>query len=113
MNDSVLFSDTFVITDMNAMKYDRVSRASAEAYPARDVTLTLDVNTELYPLAVDEQVQVVLASTLNMDGSKDEVGKQSWRDVGSGKGEETLADGYDYVCHGKVYRFEDGGEDTM
>lgn len=112
MNDSVLFSDTFVVTNVNAQKYDRVSRASANN-PSGDVSLTLDVNTELYPLTINDHMQLVLASTLNMDGSKDEAGKQGWRDVGSGKGEETLADGYDYVCHGKVYRFEEGGEDTM
>ena len=51
----------------------------------------------------------MLASTLQLDGTKDE-GK-GWRDVG--RGEPTLADMYDYVCHGKVYRFSDGEGETM
>ncbi|KAH8156633.1 hypothetical protein CIB48_g11615 [Xylaria polymorpha] len=33
--------------------------------------------------------------------------ERGWRDV---RGESTLADMYDYVCHGKIYRFEDGVE---
>jgi DNA-directed RNA polymerase I, II, and III subunit RPABC3 len=50
-----------------------------------------------------------LALSLNLDGSKDD-GK-GWREVG--RGEQTLADEYDYVCHGKIYRFEEGTGDNM
>ena len=55
-------------------------------------------------MAVGENIQMVLASTLSLDGTKDERG---WRDL-SRSGESTLADLYDYVCRGKVYRFEEG-----
>jgi len=40
-----------------------------------------------------------------------EEAKLAWRDVA--KGEPTLADHYEYVCHGKIYRFEEGAEDIL
>ncbi|KAL4889438.1 hypothetical protein BDV59DRAFT_195698 [Aspergillus ambiguus] len=101
MSDPVLFEDTFTITAINPLKYDRVSRltcTSSDNY----TTFTLDVNTEIYPCAVGESISLAIASTLSLDG-KDSV---DWRQVGTG--EQSLADDYDYVCHGKVYRFEEG-----
>ncbi|KAI9679358.1 MAG: DNA-directed RNA polymerases I, II, and III subunit RPABC3 [Caeruleum heppii] len=105
--DAQLFDDTFHVTGLNAAKYDRVSRISGTSI-SMDVTFTLDVNTELYPIAVNDTVNLVLASTLALDGTKDD-GK-GWREAA--RGEQTLAGYYDYVCHGKIYRFEegDGGE---
>ncbi len=49
---------------------------------------------------------MALASTLSLDGKEDSGAKTGWREVGMG--EQTLANDYDYVCHGKVYRFEEG-----
>lgn len=49
---------------------------------------------------------MALASTLSLDGREDAGVKTGWRDVGIG--EQSLANDYDYVCHGKVYRFEEG-----
>ncbi|MCJ1401758.1 DNA-directed RNA polymerases I, II, and III subunit RPABC3 [Xylographa trunciseda] len=103
MADSQLFEETFSITSLNAQKYDRVSRISGTS-SSNETFLTLDVNTELYPCVVGDRVHLVLASTLSLDGTKDD-GK-GWRDVG--RGEASLADMYDYVCHGKIYRFEEG-----
>ena len=108
MSDSQLFNDTFTITSINAQKYDRVSRLAGNT-ESGDTFFTLDVNTELYPCAIGERVQLMLASTLSLDGSMDD-GK-GWRDVG--RGEETLANRFDYVCHGKIYRFEEGDGETM
>ena len=52
---------------------------------------------------------MVLATTLALDGTKDD--DKGWRDVAKGTGEEaTLADMFDYVCYGKTYKFEDGGD---
>lgn len=109
MSENILFENSFKITDLNNAKYDRVSRIKAYSENGREVLLTLDVNTELYPLNVDDRMTVALALSLNLDGSKDD-GK-GWREVG--RGEQTLADEYDYVCHGKIYRFEEGTGDNM
>ncbi|MCJ1453104.1 DNA-directed RNA polymerases I, II, and III subunit RPABC3 [Mycoblastus sanguinarius] len=108
MGDANLFSDTFAITAINAAKYDRVARLSANTENG-DTFLTLDVNTELFACAVGDRVQLLLASTLSLDGSKDD-GK-GWRDIG--RGEASVADDYDYVCHGKIYRFEEGEDENM
>ncbi|KAH8705468.1 DNA-directed RNA polymerases i, ii, and iii 145 kDa polypeptide [Talaromyces proteolyticus] len=108
MSDSQLFEDTFTITSINSQKYDRVSRISCTSTD-NQTTFTLDINTELYPCVVGESVSLALASTLSLDGKQEDssgAGRSGWRDVGAG--EQTLADEYDYVCHGKVYRFEEG-----
>jgi DNA-directed RNA polymerase I, II, and III subunit RPABC3 len=54
-----------------------------------------------------------IASTLSHDGTKDDAAnsKTGWRETRSG--EPTLADAYDYVCYGKVYRFEEGNGEYM
>ena len=106
MSDQQLFEDTFTITAINSQKYDRVSRLSCTSSDSL-TTFTLDVNTELYPCAVGESLSLALASTLSLDGKDEAVGgKGGWRDVGIG--EQTLANEFDYVCHGKIYRFEEG-----
>lgn len=107
MAESQLFEDTFTLTALNSQKYDRVSRISGNT-ESGETFLTLDINSELYPCTVGDRVHLVLASTLSLDGNKDEKG---WREVG--RGEQSLADFYDYVCHGKVYRFEEGQGENM
>lgn len=108
MGDAQLFSDTFTVTDINSQKYDRVARLSANTENG-DTFLTLDVNSEVYPCSIGERLHILLASTLALDGSKDD-GK-GWREVG--RGEQSLADEYDYVCHGKIYRFDEGDGENM
>ena len=108
MSEATLYERTFVVESINGLKYDRVSRISAYSED-RDTFLMLDVNTELYPLAESDRVKIALALTLNLDGSKDDT--KGWREVGMG--EQTLANDYDYVCHGKIYRFEEGQGDNM
>lgn len=105
MSDPLLFEDTFTITGINNQKYDRVSRLTSTSSDSL-TTFTLDVNSELYPCTVGESLSMALASTLSLDGKEDSGAKNGWREVGMG--EQTLANDYDYVCHGKVYRFEEG-----
>lgn len=102
MSEPILFEDAFSVLSVNSQKYERVSRIAATSND-QQISLTLDVNTELYPMNVNDRVQIALALTLNLDGSKDD--SKGWRDVGLG--ERSLADEYDYVCHGKIYRFEE------
>ena len=112
MADPILYEEAFTVKDVNSQKYDRVSRISCDSITTENgglTFLTLDVNTELYPVIKDERVQIALASTLNLDGSRDD--SKGWREVG--RGEHTLANEYDYVCHGKVYRFDEAEGDNM
>lgn len=107
--DSQLFEETFTVTSLDQSKYDRVSRVGGTSGDSQTV-MTLDINSEIYPLVVGESIHMVLATSLALDGSKDD--GRGWRDVGrSGHGgEATLADMFDYVCHGKIYKFEDGDD---
>ncbi|KAI0003157.1 DNA-directed RNA polymerases and 3 polypeptide [Xylariaceae sp. FL0662B] len=110
VGDAQLFEDTFTVTDHDQSKYDRVARLTATSTD-NQTQMKLDVNTELFPCLVGETLQVVLATSLALDGGRgdgDEGGAnggKGWKDV---RGESTLADMYDYVCHGKIYKFEDG-----
>lgn len=109
MSENILYEASFKIANSNSLKYDRVTRIEAMNDQTHDTTLFLDVNTELYPVEIDDRITVALALSLNLDGSKDD--SKGWRNVG--RGEQTLADEYDYVCHGKIYRFEEGENANM
>lgn len=102
MADSQIFEETFQIEKADSQRYDRVTRLEGTSTD-NTVTMTLDINHELFPCQVGETINVTLANTLKLDGTKEEA--QGWRDVA--KGESTLADMFDYVCHGKVYRVMD------
>ncbi|KAF1956042.1 RNA polymerase [Byssothecium circinans] len=104
MADAQIFEDTFNIISTDSANYDRVTRLSGTSTDGT-IKLTLDINHELFPCHQGDTISLVLANTLRLDGSKDE-GGQGWRDVGR-PGESTLADMYDYVCFGKVYRVLD------
>jgi DNA-directed RNA polymerase I, II, and III subunit RPABC3 len=47
--DATLYEDQFVVSNVDQSKYDRVARIGAESVDST-VALTLDINTELYPL---------------------------------------------------------------
>ena len=111
MADAQVFEDTFNITNVNSEKYDRVSRLSGTSSDST-LTMTLDINHELFPCAIGESINIVLATTLSLDGTTKEGAETSWRSVGR-QGTATLADMYDYVCYGKNYRFEDGDGDVV
>ena len=108
MSDANLYSDTFTVTQINREKYDRVLRLWANS-DSQETSLSLDVNCELFPCTVGEKLQLLCSSTLSLDGSKDDA--KGWRDIGHG--EASLADDYDYVCHGKVYRVEEDNSENL
>jgi DNA-directed RNA polymerase I, II, and III subunit RPABC3 len=107
MTDAVKFDETFNITKIDSETYDRVSRLEGASTDG-SLNLTLDINHDLFPVQKGETLTVALATTLKLDGSKDEE-KMGWRELGKG-GEATLADMYDYVCYGKVYRVTEENE---
>lgn len=107
--DIELLNFRAIVQNINDEKYDRVARLEGHETSNGTIHFMLDVNTDIWPVAVEEELVITLASSLNLDGSKDD-GK-GWRDAN--KGEATLADDYDYVCHGKIYRFEEGSDQDM
>jgi len=104
--DSQLFEETFTITAIDDKKYDRVARIEGHSQDGF-TSMSLDINTELWPIQHGDNIKMVLASSLALDGSKDD--GRGWRDIGR-SGEPTLADMFEYVCHGKCYKFEDGSD---
>jgi DNA-directed RNA polymerase I, II, and III subunit RPABC3 len=70
--------------------------------------LTLDYNTELFPLQMDQSFALALASSLArggsgagaVDGAEDDKDRDVWRP--DGKGRRGLEEDYDFVMYGKV-----------
>ena len=63
--------------------------------------LILDVNTQLYPVEIGEKFRLLLASTLNEDGTADDYDYQP-----GASNAPSRADHFEYVMYGKVYRLE-------
>ncbi|GAP91988.1 putative RNA polymerase Rpb8 [Rosellinia necatrix] len=106
--DAQLFEEVFALTMYNQSKYDRVARIGGRSLDNM-TDMELDVNIELFPCTSGENIQIVLAATLALDGSRENE-ERGWRDT---RGESTLADMFDYVCYGKIYKFEDGSEGSL
>ncbi|KAL6976165.1 DNA-directed RNA polymerases II and V subunit 8A [Sarracenia purpurea var. burkii] len=96
-----LLEDIFRVekVDPDGKKFDKVSRIEATS-ERLGWYMQLDVNTELYPLHVGEKFMMVLAATLNLDGTPD----SGYFTQG---GRKSLADKFEYVMHGKLYRISD------
>ncbi|KAK3294717.1 DNA-directed RNA polymerases I, II, and III-like protein [Chaetomium fimeti] len=107
-SDAQLFEEHFRIERLGDNKYDRVDRIYCKSED-KSISMTLDINNELFPCKPDEELHVALATSLHYDGSKDD--ERGWRDVAkAGASDATLADIFDYVCYGKIYKFEDAAD---
>jgi len=62
--------------------------------------MQLDVATEIYPMRVGDKFNMVLAPTLNLDGTPD-------TGYYTQAGRKTLADKFEYVMHGKLYKISE------
>ena len=102
-----MFDDIFQVKDVDpeGKKFDRVSRihARSENYEAE---LSLDVHYEMYPLAVGEKFAMVLASSLRLDGAKGAGPAEDESYDPTVNMQDSLADKYDYVMYGKVFKYE-------
>mmetsp|Transcript_4634 Transcript_4634/g.6377 ORF Transcript_4634/g.6377 Transcript_4634/m.6377 type:complete len:145 (+) Transcript_4634:28-462(+) len=96
----ILFEDIFDVRQLNpeGKKFIRVNRIYCKGM-TYEMDLILDINCEIYNLKEGEKISVVLAKTLNIDGSLDD-GSYRTDD------EPTLLDNYEYAMHGVVYRYE-------
>ncbi|KAK9315861.1 hypothetical protein V1522DRAFT_404829 [Lipomyces starkeyi] len=106
-----LFDDLFTITTLDNKRYDRVSRITATSNSSSDIHLTLDINTELFPISTGEILSVAIAKTLATESSSTSASSSGWREPKPG--ERGLADDYDYVMYGTVYKFEEGKNDNI
>lgn len=107
---NTLFDDIFNITEVDAARYNKVSRIVGTSSTSSDIKITLDINSDLFPVNVNDALTITLASSLSLEEeNKDTTG--SWRAPRAG--EKSLADDYDYVMYGTVYKFEESSDDKM
>eukprot|EP00053_Salpingoeca_punica_P023193 m.9265 g.9265 ORF g.9265 m.9265 type:complete len:146 (+) comp4653_c0_seq1:227-664(+) len=101
MADGRLFEDIFDVRqkDPDGRKFDRVSRliCSSENY---EMELILDIHIDLYPVDVHDRFTFVLARTLSLTNAPD-------TGLYDQSKQPSLADKFEYVMHGKVYRCEE------
>ena len=98
-----LFEDIFEISALNpdgSKKFETVNRLQASG-TTFECDLLLDINSQIYSLTDGEKITLVLASTLSLDGSPDDHHSYTPSDD-----KLTLADGYEYVMHGRVYEIK-------
>ncbi|KAH7921791.1 RNA polymerase [Leucogyrophana mollusca] len=120
---NIVFDDIFTTNaiDKEGKKFDRVSRLYAHS-KNYDMDMTLDYNTELFPLADGQSFAMALATSLardsggpatSADGAEDAEDKDRdvWRP--DGKGRRGLEEDYDYVMYGKVYKFDGGTSEIV
>jgi len=104
-----LLDDVFSVSavDPDGKKFDRVSRivATSENYGMR---MLLDVNVELYPMTVGQKYSLVLTPSIALDGKPLDP-EEAWRPSAG----PTLADKYEYVMYGRVFKLEDVSSSSM
>lgn len=122
MNDSsnIVFEDLFdtLEKDRDGKKFDRgefkicfraalwyelVSRITAKSENYH-MDMILDFHNLLYPMEANEKYVVALARTLSPDGIMRE--NEGFYDASRAL-ERSLADDYEYVMYGKVYKFDE------
>lgn len=97
-----LFEDIFEVTALNpdGKKFERVNRIAATG-TTYECDLLLDMNSQIYSVKDGDKITLVLASTLNLDGTPDDHFSYNSR-----SGEPSLADTYEYVMHGRVFQID-------
>ncbi|KAK3135999.1 hypothetical protein QOZ80_5BG0426440 [Eleusine coracana subsp. coracana] len=98
-----LFEETFQVSkiDPDGKKFDKdVNRIEAKS---EGMYMQLDVAIAVYPMKEGEKFTMVLAPTVNLDGTQD-------TGYYTQAGRKTLADNYQYVMHGKLYKISEGGQ---
>jgi DNA-directed RNA polymerases I, II, and III subunit RPABC3 len=110
-----LFQNVFEVSAVDAQgkKFDKVSRITATSDNI-DMEVVLDIHSDISPLLLGDKFTLLLASSLMLgpaggasnSATSGQQEKEAWRLVGK---QATLADEYDYVMHGKVYKYDDAG----
>lgn len=65
--------------------------------------MVLDINCELFPLAKGQKVNFILTKNIKTDGSATTSAAATYNPNDG----PSLADKFEYVCHGQVYKLEE------
>lgn len=107
----ILFEDMFNVEAVDNARYNRVSRITGQSSTSQEIRITLDINLELFPVKNNDSLTITLASSLGNESSM-LTSNGSWRPPKNN--DRSLADDYDYVMYGTVYKFEENaGDDKM
>lgn len=98
----VILEDTFVVTGLNpdGAVYLRVSRIQC-ATDGGDLNITMDVNTEQFPVSINERLTIILSTSLELGGQPG--GKNYDHSIYH---RPTRLNECDYAMHGRVYGHE-------
>ncbi|KAJ9463745.1 DNA-directed RNA polymerases II and V subunit 8A [Diplonema papillatum] len=100
-SNPILAEDQFEIKRVDhEAHFDRVSRMEAVSRTL-GLKAIIDINTDIYPVEVSDQLTIALAKTLELDGT---LSSDSYDATVLTR--PTLAERYDYVCHGTVYKVQ-------
>jgi DNA-directed RNA polymerases I, II, and III subunit RPABC3 len=102
-SQSLLFSDLFLVhaINPNGKKFERVSRIHAKSQN-QEIELILDVNTNIFPIQNNSSFSLALSESLWLPQ-----GSGSTRNWKLERGQSGIADDYEYVCYGRVYKFDE------
>ena len=96
---SILFQDQFEVKEVSK-KFDKVTRLSGRlAEEGYDMGLDLDINSDLFPLDINDRFTLTVASSLALDGAQDTGSYDQ-------SGNPSLLDQYEYAMHGKLYKWK-------
>lgn len=103
-SQQMLFEDIFEVLDKDpdGRKFDKVSRVVCRS-DLYEMDLKLDVNVDIYPLEVGDKFSLAMNSSLATDGTADTgtFSPDKFKQGGS------LMDIYEYVMHGKIFKFQE------
>ena len=91
---SIVFDDTFEVSALDNEKFDNVARIKAKAQTFL-ADIEVDINTDVYPIRLKDCLRIAIATT----GSSQ---MENWDGANSSLG--SLAEDYEYVMYGKVYK---------
>ena len=109
-NGNVLYEDNFLVDDINpegqsSKVFKNIGRLIARG-TTYDVSMVVDVNTELFPVKLKDRLAIALATSLDLSGAG-----------GTGEynqsGKPTLLDKFDYGMHGKIFQVDAVDEHKM
>ena len=86
----------------------KVSRIEAKSQIMK-IDIELDINTDIYPMEKDSFYSMVIANSVNLDGTEDfDILRYDHQGQAGGAphdGHGSLLDQYQYVMQGKVFKY--------
>ena len=108
VKNPTIFEDRFSVQAVNpdGKMYQRLSRIVCKSNS--NVSVTCDINSDIYPVESGQVLSIALARTINLDGSED----TNQYDHGAFQ-QPTLMDSFDYVMHGLVFECNSDEKDAQ